>query len=106
MRKIKVGEFIRNGDTGLLRIAALPDGDSKPASNVVALGEVTGHAHVIEMKEGVNIVEIGGVRYLNALVSTRIKHEEHKWLPIPAGVYEIRDSQRQYQRGEIKRVVD
>lgn len=106
MKKVKVGEFIRNGDTGLLRIASLPEGEVKPASNVVALGETTGHAHVIEIKEGVEVVEIGGIRYLNALAPTRIMHDDHNWEDVSAGVYEIRDHQRRYVRGEIKRAAD
>lgn len=73
---------------------------------VLALGERTGHAHVIEASErDVEFIEIAGKRYINVLAPTKIQHEEHAWLDVPPGIYEVR-VQRVYTPQAIQNVAD
>lgn len=56
---------------------------------VLAEGEVTGHAHVLESDEDIMLLdERGGRLYLRvAEPGARVVHEEHTQLEIPAGDY-------------------
>lgn len=50
---------------------------------VLAEGEVTGHAHVLDAS-GVNVFEIdGGVREFHAMKDITIRHEEHAPVTVP-----------------------
>lgn len=53
-------------------------------NRIVAEGEVTGHAHRVGEEAEVEVIE-GTNRRIVAERATRITHEEHKPLDIPAG---------------------
>lgn len=101
----------RQGDVGFTRVEALPE-NAKPKRRqrgriVLAEGEVTGHAHAITDTavtwHGVDGSPLQWVVVPDA--PAEVTHEEHNTVVLPPGVYVV-DIQRQYQRGEITRVLD
>lgn len=54
---------------------------------VLAEGEATGHAHVIE--EEIEMYEKDGVLYLKVERPVTVKHEEHKPISLDKGIYKI-----------------
>ncbi len=73
-------------DTTLLQ--NLKKVEKKPRGFVLAEGETTGHAHVID--EDVELYEDdNGDLYLRALKDAAVVHEEHATIEIPPGWYEI-----------------
>ena len=82
----------QQGDV-LLKVAdTLPEGAvkvaPKPRGVVVAEGEVTGHAHVLDPGI-VTEYEFGGLRFLNVAKQTELRHEEHAAVTVAPGLYEI-----------------
>lgn len=74
-------------------------------NNIIAWGEATGHSHrVIGDHE---IYDTGHFMYLNAKTEVEVRHEEHKPIKIPPGVYQL-DGVREFNHfdREIRRVVD
>jgi hypothetical protein len=113
--KLNEGQF-RQGDVFLDRVDALPKGavDITPAEGrvVLAYGEVTGHAHAIyetKTKEGqpaVRMWSAGAERFLQVLIGSTLKHEEHTHPALPPGIYRL-PSQMEYERAEgLRRVAD
>ena len=83
---------IRHGDVLIERIDAMPEG-KKLDRKFLFEGEVTGHAHRIDIGE---IFETqGGDLYLRVEKLTKVTHEEHKTVTITKGVYRVRQK-RQY----------
>ena len=77
---------------------------------MLAHGEVTGHAHAIDVAEAEEFTmaeAAGAVRRFLKVFATggTVRHEEHAAIPLPAGVYEI-VQQREYSPEEIRRVAD
>lgn len=60
---------------------------------VLAHGEVTGHAHAIELltddegKPNVKYFDFGAERFIQALVDVTLRHEEHGAIILKQGVY-------------------
>lgn len=83
----------QQGDVLLVRTDRVPEGAVKVAPKargvVVAEGEATGHAHVMDPRT-VTEFEIGGMRFLEVVEPDSLKHEEHDTQTIEPGVYEIR----------------
>ena len=124
------GQF-RQGDVLLVKIDAIPKTAKKIKGEMVtlALGEATGHHHsftggVVGYAEKVNdhgitlaeyievqklLDEVKGVR----VVESHLGHQEHEAFPVDAGTtesikpgnYEI-VMPYQYERGEMKKVID
>ena len=100
---------IRQGDVGLAPIAAPSKAKrGQPVATgrvVIALGEVTGHAHVIE--GAVAEFEIGGRRVLWVEAPTILTHQEHAHIAVSPGWYVIDDHQQEYVPAELpRRVMD
>ena len=105
-------KLFRQGDVLLRRIDEIPD-DAQPqpatARLTLALGEVTGHAHVI----GVALAHefIAPYRdntdqiFFNLMSDAFLFHDEHRRLTIPAGKYQV-VRQREYIPQEIRQVAD
>jgi len=109
---------VRHGDVLLKPIARIPKGDRKEIPRehgrpVLALGEATGHRHVIVGEcEAVTVADRAFLRMIergqivhyadpaHSAVST-----DHDTLAVPAGAYEIIQP-RQYLYGEQVRVQD
>ena len=97
----------RQGDV-LIREACIPLGaieQPKTAGRVVlARGEVTGHAHVIESRFA-RLLAHGAEQYLRATRVVSLRHEEHGEIRLPRGMYKI-TIQREYAPEEIRNVAD
>jgi hypothetical protein len=85
----------QQGDVLLVKVDRLPDG-LKPAKRgergyVLAEGETTGHAHVIDAPaDDVDVfVDEKGELFVRAKKAVTIKHEEHKHQKIKRGVYKV-----------------
>jgi len=119
----------RQGDVFLVRVDTIPDGavliKRENGKVVLAHGEVTGHAHAISEKHvrqfraayGAPTIDGAGFKlraggtlpsetYLEVTDKPCcLMHEEHAPIEIQPGTYIVR-RQREYVRGEIKRVAD
>ena len=113
--KLNQNQF-RQGDVFLDRVDALPAGavDITPAEGrvVLAYGEVTGHAHAVyetKTKDGqvaVRMWSAGAERFLQVLLASTLKHEEHTAPQLPPGIYRL-PAQMEYDRAEgLRRVAD
>ena len=101
---------LRQGDVLLVRVAARPAGGRKVAREdgriVLALGEVTGHAHVIDAP-AVELYETAdGVRYLDVTAPAAVVHEEHAAVDLEPGVYEVRLQREYAPAARPRRVAD
>ncbi|GGV22811.1 hypothetical protein GCM10010277_02010 [Streptomyces longisporoflavus] len=106
----------RQGDVLIVPVAesALPphsaDGPQEPRDArgrlVLALGEVTGHAHAV-VGPGQLIRESGpfGPMLLHLPDGGRVVHEEHAAIPLPKGWYRV-VRQREYVPGSVRLVAD
>ena len=57
-------------------------------AGLLAEGEVTGHAHVLDAAD-VELLITETERYLRVITETPLKHEEHDAVVLPPGDYEI-----------------
>lgn len=115
MKKL-IESLIRQGDVLLSPAAKLPDGaiDITPIEGrvVLAYSEVTGHVHAIyetKTKDGqpaVRMWSAGAERFLQVLVATPLKHEEHSAPVLQPGIY-ILPVQMEYDRAKgLRKVAD
>lgn len=84
---------IQQGDVTLKRLDAMPGGKrvklKRTARGVVlAEGEHTGHAHVIEESDA-ELIQIGERMILSLAKPATIVHEEHKPITLEPGIYEV-----------------
>lgn len=90
---LQVGDFIRQGDVGLIYLGDLDTPIPSPQMErqgdvILALGETSGHAHRIKDRA----VEMFGdteVLFIRVIDTGKISHEEHDTHTLPAGVYQI-----------------
>ena len=100
---------VRQGDVYLRQVKEIP-ADAQPTKQqdriVLALGEVTGHAHAIHDLENTEVfVKADGTMYLSVKESVNLQHEEHGTITLPPGNYE-RVIQREYSPEAIRNVAD
>ena len=85
MRKLQQGDVI------LRKIKAIPEGAKRVSRKmkgfVLAEGEATGHAHVIE--DDIAMYEKDGVLFIKAKKQVTVRHEEHKPITLSRGTYAI-----------------
>jgi len=92
--------LVRQGDLLLIPVGALPEQARELRSGrlVLAEGEATGHAHVVDdERASLHVLGFGGTRYLRVIgdAPVLLVHEEHDPLSLPPAVYEVR-RQREY----------
>lgn len=101
----------RQGDVLIIKakVSSIPAGAKKVEPEqgriVLAHGEVTGHAHVIEKDAAALFETADGNRYLEVHHLTSLKHEEHDAIKLEPGTYEV-IRQVEYTPEEIRRVAD
>ena len=82
---------IQQGDVNLEPVSSIPVNAKKvgrkPRGYVLAEGETTGHAHVIE--DEVELYEIDGVLYMKNPSDVDLVHEEHNTVEIPSGTWKV-----------------
>ena len=83
-------KIYRQGDVSLHEIRELPKEVFRAESNVLALGEVTGHSHRFEEKEIVVFEDRNGSKYVQLLKPAVLVHEEHENIKIDKGLYAVR----------------
>ena len=95
----------RHGDVVLVRVDDLPvDAKSLGDRRELAYGEVTGHAHRIDVGE---LFETkGGKLYLRMDTDGTLTHEEHVKSPVRRGVYEVIIKRQYTPDGGWAKVVD
>lgn len=111
MEKNIMERFRRHGDVGLHPIDILPSEArliKETNSYTAALGEATGHSHIISSEMPIAVYEMpDGVRYLEIKKEARISHEEHKALTILPGVFRIGgEIEEDPYTEEMKKVID
>lgn len=84
----------QHGDVLLLKLTRLPENlvRRKPRVDgkiVLADGEVTGHAHVMDCETAVLMEDKDGTLYLDVKDNTVLTHEEHGPQTVEPGMYEI-----------------
>lgn len=91
----------RQGDVLLVRVPTMPTGTREVPRDdagrvVLALGEVTGHAHAIRDPDA-TLYELTDVehRFLEITREVTLTHEEHDAITLAPGTYEVR-RQREY----------
>ena len=106
--------FFQQGDVILEKVNLIPKGTKKkkrtPRGYILAEGEVTGHAHVIEQEiEFYEKAPLTGrpQLFVKNKQPVKIKHEEHKTFTLPIGNWEVKRV-REYDhfKEESRRVED
>ena len=103
----KKDTIYRQGDVLLRKIRNLPTG-LKQKDKVLAYGEATNHSHQFKAPDDYVLVfhDGDGKQYVQVLKPTELQHEEHDWLDIEQGNYEV-IQQREFDIVEgIRRVMD
>lgn len=84
---------IRHGDVQLIKVDRIPEAKSLGKRKELAYGEVTGHAHRIDVGE---LFEAkNGELYLKVEKLAKLSHEEHKTVTLEPGCYRV-GIKRQY----------
>ena len=108
---MKKGQQVRQGDV-FLRPCAKPTGDLKEVARdrvILAYGEVTGHAHVIEALGVAEFTTQNGERMVWVETPTTIQHQEHAFaVPnvLTRGWYEVVQQVEDDPLAGIRRVTD
>ena len=84
---------IQQGDVTFERVARMPSRGTviNPSARgyVVAEGEATGHAHVIDEQSVLEMREVDGVLYARIAAPAQALHEEHKPVDLAPGIWKI-----------------
>lgn len=85
---------IQQGDVLLQQVKQIPTGTKARTpgtrGHVLAEGEATGHAHVIDATEGLELREApDGTLYARITSAVELRHEEHQTVTVPPGVYKV-----------------
>lgn len=100
----------RHGDVNLHPTKEIKGEVTKhTGSFVLAEGEVTGHHHVLKVKD-INDMTIhvdGGDHYITLRTEGTLVHPEHKPLTIPPGTYkQVGEREKDWFSGAVRRVID
>jgi hypothetical protein len=83
--------MIVQGDVFFTKAKAIPTKakpmDRKARGYVIAEGEATGHAHVIE--DEALIYEKYGTMYVHVLKQIEVRHEEHRPITLTPGLWKV-----------------
>jgi len=93
MRKTKMKQK-QQGDVLLQQLNGTPCGKQRIIPRhargfVLAEGEATGHAHVIDSETNARLIEIGDRLILQLQEEAELKHEEHGPVTLEPGVWEV-----------------
>ena len=101
--------IIRQGDVLLVPVARLPEAaieQKLAAPLVLAYGEVTGHAHQIKEHAKIRCWSAGAERFIRAIETTALTHEEHSPVLLEKGVTYKQIIQVEEKGPEVRRVAD
>lgn len=102
--------ILRQGDVLLIRCSRKPHQTlvlqlADRGRLILAYGEVTGHAHVLDAALAELFEDRAGRLFLKAAVGASVRHEEHGAIALRPGWYEVR-RQREYSPTAIRTVAD
>lgn len=101
--------FFQQGDVIIERIDEMPDNLKKLEGGVLEEGETPGHYHQLDGDlTAVALYEDDSAnKYLKTMADMVLKHEEHKPIAIPPGMYRVRKVQEFDHLNRVRRdVVD
>lgn len=108
-------EQMRQGDVLIERVEVIPPGLTTTQNRIAALGETSGHGHVIdgdvdvyETPEGLYVdVKTADAAVRHLLVDSGVWTREHVEIPIEPGIYFIsRQSERNPYQNAMRFVAD
>jgi hypothetical protein len=86
-----MSELLVQGDVFLVKEDKIPENahmiKPTPRGYILATGEATGHAHVIDAD--IKCYEINGTLYIKNDIPVELRHEEHKPLSISPGIWQV-----------------
>lgn len=83
----------RHGDVQIIKVDSIPKNAKRLNRKELAYGEVTGHAHRVDVGE---LFETkNGELFLRVEKLTKVSHEEHKTITLKPGCYRV-GVKRQY----------
>lgn len=98
----------RQGDVLLRAVDQIPkDAIAQQAQGaliVLAYGEATGHAHVVDATQA-TIYKVGDKDFIETRPGAHLRHEEHSALALEPGCYQV-VRQREYEPAGWRGVVD
>ena len=96
----------RQGDVFIQSTATIPKTATKQDRCILALGEVTGHAHQI-VEAAFLWVDTDGTKYVEVYgAEATVQHEEHGPIVLPGPAMYRVIPQREYSPEEIRNVAD
>lgn len=93
----------RQGDILIIEASAVPLAAQLTQNRVIAYGESTGHAHVVE--GDVTLFGDTTVQWIVSNVPFRVIHDEHTAVDVPAGTFRV-IRQREYSPDRIRNIAD
>ena len=101
-----MAKHYRQGDVMLIEVKRAPAGTEIARRRLVlAEGEVTGHAHVIEQEDAVMLTTAESATFVRLAKKAQLIHQEHATIDLEPGTYRV-VRQREYTPAEIRRVTD
>ena len=100
----------RHGDLLFRTISKLPKECRKLSegiNNILALGEFTGHKHVLVSAEPITVLELDGEKFFEVKDGAEVTHDEHKTIKLLPGIYRMTvEKEFDYFLQESRKVVD
>jgi hypothetical protein len=96
------------GDVPFIKRDKVPEGLKPVKGNLIRLGEVTGHHHIVDAPATdyqLYADDRGAILAMELFSTVSIRHQEHGTVTLPAGVYVIPE-QVEYDGAEERRVLD
>lgn len=110
-------KIYRHGDVLISPVDAIPEDVRKRSDLVLAMGEVTGHAHAVETADFAELYEGTSAVSQSARASAevlflrvvggpaRVVHPEHNTIQLPIGLYRVW-RQREYDPWTVERTIE
>jgi hypothetical protein len=104
--------MVRQGDVALVPVTSIPEGATVVPRDkgrlVLAYGEATGHAHVIDAPVAVAslLTTSENERFLRLVTAAPLVHEEHARIEVAPGLYRQIPQEEWSDSMEPQRVID
>ena len=95
---------LRQGDVVIEKVDAIPEAKWLEGRKELAFGEVTGHAHRVDVGDLFETKE--GQLYLKVDKLAKLSHEEHKTLTLNPGCYKVTIKRQYSPDGGWEKVAD
>jgi len=95
---------IRHGDVLIEMVDKIPEAKLLEGRKELAFGEVTGHAHRVDVGELFETKD--GQLYLKVEKLAQLSHEEHKTITLNPGCYKVTIKRQYTAEGGWERVAD